>query len=175
MPPRSAQCLEWAERVSGHITLQLHHIPSVFLATRCPLTTKATRPQRRYVTLQLSLGVQGSVSERTTHLPLWWQSCCAAVKYFFLVQSVGLLSHNGNRRDGAVGGVSSVFLRAEFGKRWGFLLLRGYGRVTHLKSRTMTERRALMQVGRPWLFQKQEKREHQWSLALAHRYYNTVM
>lgn len=35
MPPPWAQCLEWAERVTGHISLQLHHIPSVSLATRC--------------------------------------------------------------------------------------------------------------------------------------------
>lgn len=32
------------------------------------------------------------------------------------------------------------------------------------KARTPTERRASMQVGRPWLFQRQEKRENQRSL-----------
>lgn len=155
MPPRSAQCLEWAEGVSGHITLQLHHIPSVFLATRCPLTTKATRPQCCYVTLQLSLNIQGSMSERKTHsppaAPLW--------NLFFLVSRTTEKGGTGQWEVWA-----RCFLRAEFGKRWGFLLLKGYGRVTHLQSTTLTERRALRQVGRPWLFQKQEKREHQWSL-----------
>lgn len=41
VPPLSARSLAWAERVSGHITLQLHHIPHVSKATRCPPTTKA--------------------------------------------------------------------------------------------------------------------------------------
>ena len=32
------------------------------------------------------------------------------------------------------------------------------------EARTLIGRRASMQVGRPWLFQKQENREDQWSL-----------
>lgn len=36
VPRRSAKCLEWAAGVSCHITPRLHHIPSVYLATRCP-------------------------------------------------------------------------------------------------------------------------------------------
>lgn len=32
------------------------------------------------------------------------------------------------------------------------------------KAKTLMERRALVQVGRPWLFQEQERRKNQWSL-----------
>lgn len=40
-----------------------------------------------------------------------------------------------------------------------FSSLKEYGKSDSSEARTLTERRALMQVGRPWLLQKQEKRE----------------
>lgn len=127
VPPPSAQSLEWAQIVSGHITLRLHHIPSVSLATRCPLTTKATLlchpPVVPYQT------EKGKPSSR---------SCSSAVTSLcFLVQSVGLLWNNGSRRDRGSGRCergASESSRAEFGKRRGFLSLKGWGQVTQPKT-----------------------------------------
>lgn len=82
------------------------------------------------------------------------------------MQSVGLLSNNENSRDRAVGGVSLVFLRAakqSLGRGEAFFPERIWHSASS-KAKTLIERRALMQVGRPWLFQKQEKRENRRSL-----------
>lgn len=111
VPRCSAKCLEWAARVSCHITLQLHHIPSVYLATRCPRKKKQwpTWPQCRYVTLRLSLSARGSEM----------QSCEITI---FFSRCSGCFGTVEPGSTGAVGGVRALFVRAaEFGERWGSL------------------------------------------------------
>lgn len=91
---------------------------------------------------------------------------CCEKTWWCLVQSVGLLLNNENSRDRAVGGVSLLFLRAtkQSLERGEAFLPERIWQSDSSKAKTLIERRALMQVGRPWLFQKQEKRENQWSL-----------
>ena len=89
-----------------------------------------------------------------------------------LVQSAGLLAKKQWKQPGRGSGrcecVVSESSRAEFGERgeaccfvffFPLSSLTEYGKSDSSEARTLTERRALMQVGRPWLLQKQEKRE----------------
>lgn len=91
---------------------------------------------------------------------------CCEKTWWCLVQSVGLLLNNENSRDRAVGGVSVLFLRAakQSLERGEAFFPERIWQSDSSKAKTLIERRALMQVGRPWFYQKQEKRENRWSL-----------
>lgn len=152
VPRCSAKCLEWAARVSCHITLQLHHIPSVYLATRCP------RKKNNSNMTTVSLCHPPIVSERSRlrNAKLW--------NYYFLLPLQWLLWNSGTRQHGGSGRYESLV--CESSRVWRKVRLSSLIRIRQSDSSQCqnSDREEGRGAGGPTFSQRQEKREDQWSL-----------
>lgn len=112
--------------------------------------------------LQLQHNVQGVlcisiyIFIKKSFLVITFLLYCCAKSWWYLVQSVGFLLNNGETVVAGQWEVWGFFFFSEqqrrVWKKWG---LKEYGKVTQPKPK-LIERRASMQVGCPWLLQKQQ-------------------